>query len=97
MANDLKEFLTRVREDSAFAEEVEAKGKSIIEAETISDKRELLVKVGKELSYEFTKDDIGKANADDKELSDDELAKVAGGYSVEEFLADIRGLCRLIP
>ena len=36
MAKDLKAFLTRIKEDSAFANEVREKGKSIMEAEKIS-------------------------------------------------------------
>ena len=82
MAKDLKAFLTRMKEDSAFAEEVKAKGKSIAEAEKISDERELLVKAGNELGYEFTMGDIERLIAEDQELDDKELAKAAGGLVI---------------
>ena len=82
MAKDLKAFLTRLEEDSAFAEEVKAKGKSISEAEKISDDRELTVRVGAELGYEFTMGDIERNSADDQEIDDKELAKAAGGLVI---------------
>ena len=83
MAKDLKAFLTKMKEDSAFAEEVKAKGKSIAEAEKISDERELTIKVGKELGYEFTMGDIERSFADDQELDDKELKKAAGGEIID--------------
>ena len=89
MAKDLKAFLTRMKEDSAFAEEVKAKSKSIAEAEKISDEREILVKVGREFGYEFTVDDLKINIHEDREMSDAELEKVAGGYSWAEFLDDL--------
>ena len=61
MVKDLKAFYTRMEEDSAFAREAEMKGKSIAEAEKISDDKELTVRVGKELGYKFTINDINKA------------------------------------
>ena len=79
MAKDLNAFLTRMKEDSAFAEEVKAKGKSISEAEKISDEKELTVRVGKELGYEFTMGDIERSIAEDQELDDKELKKAVGG------------------
>ena len=79
MTKDLKAFLTRMKEDPAFAEEVEAKGNNIAEAEKLSDGREILVKAGKELGYEFTMGDLERSIADDQELDDKELAKAAGG------------------
>ena len=79
MEKDLKAFLTRMEEDSAFAEEVKAKGDNIAEAEKLSDGREILVKAGKELGYEFTMGDLERSIADDQELDDEELAKAAGG------------------
>ena len=83
MAKDLNAFLTRMNEDSAFAEEVKAKGKSIAEAEKISDEREITVKVGKELGYEFTMGDIERSIAEVQELDDKELDKVAGGKIID--------------
>lgn len=83
MAKDLNAFLTRMNEDSAFAEEVKAKGKSIAEAEKISDDKELTIKVGKELGYEFTMGDIERNFADVQELDDKELDKVAGGEIID--------------
>ena len=80
MAKDLKEFLTRIKEDSSFANEVREKGKSIMEAEKISSEDELAIKVGKELGYEFTMSDIDRNIAEDQEVDDKELAKAAGGY-----------------
>jgi len=62
MAKDLKAFLIRINEDPAFAEEVRAKDASIAETENISDERELTVRVGKEMGYEFTSDDIKRRN-----------------------------------
>ena len=79
MAKDLNAFTTRMNEDSAFAEEVKAKGKSIMEAEKISSEDELAIKVGKELGYEFTMSDIDRNIAEDQEVDDKELEKVAGG------------------
>ena len=79
MAKDLKEFLTRIKEDPAFANEVREKGKSIMEAEKISGEDELAIKVGKELGYEFTMSDIDRNIAEDQEIDDKELAKAAGG------------------
>ena len=82
MAKDLKAFLTRIKEDSAFANEVREKGKSIMEAEKISSEDELAIKVGKELGYEFTMGDIERSIAEDQELDDKELAKAAGGLVI---------------
>jgi predicted ribosomally synthesized peptide with nif11-like leader len=82
MAKDLKAFLTKMNEDATFAEEVKAKGKSITETEKISDEKELAVKVGKELGYEFTMGDIERLIAEDQELDDKELAKAAGGLVI---------------
>lgn len=82
MAKDLKAFLTKMREDPAFAEEAKAKGKSIAEGEKITDEKELAVKVGKELGYEFTMGDIERSIAEDQELDDKELAKAAGGVII---------------
>lgn len=79
MAKDLKAFLTRLKEDSAFAEEVRTKGKSIMETEKLSDDKELTIRVGKELGYEFTMGDIERSIADDQEVDDKELKKAAGG------------------
>lgn len=78
MAKDLKAFLLRINEDPAFAEEVRAKDASIAETENISDERELTVRVGKEMGYEFTSDDIKKAES--------KLAKLAAG--TEELSGD---------
>ena len=61
MAKDLKAFYKKMEDDSAFAREAEAQGKSIAEAEKISDDKELTVRVGKELGYKFTINDINKA------------------------------------
>lgn len=77
-----------MKEDSAFTKEVEVKVKSIAEAGMISDKRELLVKVGKELGYEFNKGDL-EINVDDREMSDAELEKVAGGNFIDDFFEDL--------
>ena len=82
MDKDLKAFLTRIKEDSAFANEVREKGKSIMEAEKISSEDELAIKVGKELGYEFTLSDIDRNIAEDQEVDDKELAKVAGGVKI---------------
>ena len=83
MAKDLKAFLTRIKEDSAFANEVREKGKSIMEAEKISSEDELAIKVGKVLGYEFTMSDIDRSIAEDQEIDDKELKKAAGGYISE--------------
>ena len=60
MAKDLSAFLTRLSEDTAFAEEAMEKSKSIAAAGKISDDKMLTVRVGKEMGYEFTLDDINR-------------------------------------
>ena len=93
MAKDLKAFLVRINENPAFAEEVRAKEVSIAETENISDERELTVRVGREMGYEFTSDDIKKLESklaqvaagteelsgERTELDKDNLESVAGG------------------
>ena len=61
MVKDLKAFYKKMEEDSAFAREAEMKGKRIAEAKKIFDDKELTVRVGKELGYDFTINDINKA------------------------------------
>ena len=73
MVKNLKAFLTRMGEDTAFAKEVAAKGKSLAEAEKISDDRELAVRVGKEMGYEFTVDDIKKGELEAAKKTDTEM------------------------
>ena len=99
MIKDLKAFYTRMEEDSAFAREAEAKGKSIAEAEKISDDKELAVRVGKELGYDFTINDINKAELKHAEF---EAEKAAAGkkdmldevFELDpERLAEIAGGC----
>jgi predicted ribosomally synthesized peptide with nif11-like leader len=73
MAKDFKEFIKRASEDQEFAEEIKSKIDSISKAE----ERELVVKVGKELGYDFNVSDIERYYADIQELDSEELAKVS--------------------
>lgn len=76
-----KEFLQRLNDDQAFANEV---------AEAIKEKREAgatnyyetIIPVAAERGYEVTEDDLDKMNDIQSEvLNDEELGKVAGGTS----------------
>ena len=99
MVKDLKAFYKKMEEDSAFAKEAEAQGKSIAEAEKIADDKELTVRVGKELGYKFTINDINKAEL---KLAEFEAKKTAAetkdmlGETFEldpDRLAEIAGGC----
>ena len=79
MAKDLKAFLERMKEDSAFAEKVKETGDRIKKDEENLGEGEVLVRAAKELGYEFTLGDIDRNIADEQELDDDELASAAGG------------------
>ena len=83
MANDLNAFLTKMEEDTAFAEDVKAKCKDIAESEEVADEKELLVKVGMELGYDFTLGNLERYVAGLQELDDDELSRVAGGFIIK--------------
>ena len=99
MAKDLSAFLTRLSEDTAFAEEAMEKSKSIAAAGKISDDKMLTVRVGKEMGYEFTLDDINRAEL---KIEENETARNAAGakelltdrFELDpEALADVAGGC----
>jgi predicted ribosomally synthesized peptide with nif11-like leader len=97
MAKDLNAFLERTREDSAFAEAVKEAGDRIAKAEEISGEGELLVRAAKDLGYEFTLGDIERSIADEQEVDDTELERVAGGASESDLVSKIIkaiGLCK---
>lgn len=84
MARGYQEFLKRASEDSTFAKEAKTRGKIIAEAEGITDDREILIKVGRELGYEFTMGDIERDLADGQEVDDEMLEGVAAGFVSED-------------
>lgn len=58
MAKGYKEFIDTYNEDRTFDHIVEAKGRSIAETEEGLDDKELLVRVGEALGFEFTVEDV---------------------------------------
>lgn len=74
-----EEFLMQAKVD----EQLGAGLRNVFEDESITDKKQGLVDYGKANGYEFTVSDMRdfseKLNAEDAELSEDELDTVAGG------------------
>lgn len=74
-----EKFMLEVQNNAELGSEL----REMFEDDTITDKTQALIDLGKKHGYEYTKYDMKdfaeKLNADDTELSEDDLDSVAGG------------------
>lgn len=85
-----EKFIQETMTDEKIGAELRAK----MEDESVTDKTNAMIELGKKYGYEFTKLDMKeyaeKMSADDGELSDDDLEMVAGGSKsgAKQFFSD---------